>query len=502
MKKLQDIMFHFRNGHSLASTLPSSESRRSSMKHNILKWFQRIWTLVLLTSCTPVGTDFKQPEPPLVNQYTRTKPQNISVVYNQPLPKQWWQLFHSTALNQLMDQAMANNQDLAEAMATLRKAEQDRNAVAGTQLPQIDADFGATPTRVAPVQYGIDFPANNFVLYNASVNVSYNLDIWGGLKRQIEAYNALAQYQAYQMKGAALTLTGNVSTAVFKLALLNEQRSNTEAIIKAKQNLLNIAQKQQAAGGLNQIDLNNIANDLSQSKMDIQNIQKDFEQTQNQLAVYLGVPPSSIPLWHFKLNQFSNVRQIPMSMPSELIRHRPDILAAESLLHQANANVGVAISNMYPQINITGTGGAIAAQTSWKDYTTDWVGSIGPSLYLPMFNGGTLEAQKKSAIANFEVALANYKQTVLEGFQNVADCLTALETDTKNLKEQEITYQKTHKNLQIIQKQLKIGGASQSQWLNAQIADYQALTAKFEAQSLLLSDTAALFQAVGGGWWS
>lgn len=454
-----------------------------------------------------MGPDFQSPSLPQTTdqtQYTRHPINNNDFHLNQemPLPQQWWQLFHSPALDALINEGLHNNPNLAATLSTLREAEQNRNAAAGAQLPQINGNLAVTPQRVSPIIFGFpEFPASNFVLYNASVSVSYNLDLWGGLKREVEAYGAQAEYRAYQMQGAVLALSSNIATTVFKLALLKEQLATKQAIIQTQQSLVNIAQKQQTVGGLNQLDLNNFKTTLLQNQMQATTIQKELEQTQNQLAVYLGKSPSEVPMSHFNLSDFSPVKEIPLVVPSRLVRQRPDILAAEALLHQASANIGVATANMYPQINITGNAGRIASQTDWKTVTQSWIWSFGPNMTIPIFNGKSLEANQKAALASFDIALANYKQTVLQGLQDVADCLTALDLDAKNLKQQEISYQKTHQNFMIVQQQFHLGGASKEQWLNAKIADNQALLAKLEAQSLKLSDTVALFQAMGGGWW-
>ncbi|HLX54854.1 MAG TPA: efflux transporter outer membrane subunit [Aquella sp.] len=466
-----------------------------------------ITLLFFISSCT-VGPDFHRPTPPTVQHYTRENIESQSTdgvhfVYNKPLPKQWWQLFNSKAINDLITEALAHNQTLAAAYATVTQAQQNLNAVAGTQLPQVGLNAAVTPQQFAPAIYGFgQFPTTAFVLYTASVNVSYNLDLFGALKRQVEAYGALVKYQAYQFQGASLTLVTNVTNIVFKLALLNAQITNTRAIIAAQESLLSIARKQFLTGGIAKIDVNTIEKTLLQTKASLPDLEKSLDQTKNLLAVYLGKIPSEVKINDFKLDDFKPLQEIPLILPSTLARQRPDILASEALLHQANAQVGVATANMYPQFNITASGGPIAAQNTWQSLSgQSWIWSIGPAMTLPIFSGGTLTAQKKAAIAGFEIALANYKQTVLQGLQNVADCLSALKQDSKALIFQEKYYAAANENLLITQKQYKAGGVSLSQLLNSQILFNQALINKEQARSLKLTDTVALFQALGGGWW-
>lgn len=461
--------------------------------------------LVCLTSCT-VGPSFQPPEAPRVEEYTRKPLKSQSDVHfkkSQSIPQQWWELFHSKSLDSLMEEALQHNQDYAAARATLKQAQYYYNAASGTQFPVVEGGFSAIPTQIAPAEYGFgNFPTSDFVLYNTSVSVAYNLDLVGGLRRQVEAYGAQAQYQAYQMQGVKLTVSSNVGTSVFKLALLNDRYTNSENIVREQKALLTIAHRQQAVGGINQINVNAIDNNLLENQVNLTNIQKEREQALNQLAVYLGKAPSQFSTMPFKLSDFSSVKNVPVVVPSQLVHQRPDILAAEALLHQACAEVGVATANLYPQINLTGNLGRIVTQTSWKELASDsWIWSFGPGVTLPIFNAGTLKAEKEAAIAGLENAAANYKETVLKALQNVADCLTALDLDAKNLKRQESYYHKVHQNLMITQGQFRVGGASCSELLSSQIADHQARMKLLEAQSLKLSDTVALFQAMGGGWW-
>lgn len=428
---------------------------------------------------------------------------DVSYIYAEHIPKQWWQLFNSKVLDGLVTEALQNNQTLVASRATLTQAQQNLRVISGSQIPQIDGNASVTPERITPSVFGVDnVPTTDFVLYSASVNVSYNLDLFGSLKRQVEAYGALAEYEEYQMAGAKLTIATNVTNTVFKLALLNDQISNTKAIINAEESMLFIAKQQLSVGGIAQINVNDIEKNLLQAKNSLPGLIKSREQTKNQLAIYLGKTPAEIKENNFKLEDFSAVKKIPLIVPSSLARQRPDILAAEAILHQASAEVGVATANMYPQFNITGSIGPIATQNDMQGLMgQSWIWSFGPNVTLPIFHGGSLNAQRKSAIAAFDNALANYKQTVLQGLQNVADCLNALDEDNKSLQIQEKYYATASQNLAIVEKQYNIGGASLAQLLNLRVTTNQALIDKLQAQSLKLSDTVALFQSLGGGWW-
>lgn len=467
------------------------------------------WLLLVSSACT-VGPDFERPTPPNVKQYTHDNIESqpnpsgdIQFEYSAKIPKQWWQLFNSKQLNKLVEEALKNNNTLVAARASLNQAQQTLSAVSGSQLPQVDGNANVTPQRLAPSIYGIDnVPTTDFLLYTASVNISYNLDLFGGLKRQVEAYGALAEYEAYQMAGAQLTLTTNITNTVFKLALLNEEVDNVHAVINAQESLVLIAQKQLLLGGIGQMEINELEKNLLQTKNSLTGLLKSREQAKNQLAIYLGKAPSNIQETDFKLNDFAMVKKVPLIVPSNLARQRPDILAAEALLHQASAGVGIATANMYPQFNITGSIGQIATQNDMQGLLgQSWIWSFGPNMVLPLFHGGALNSQRKAAIAGFDNALANYKQTVLQGLQDVANCLSALDQDSKALNFQDKYYATSYQNLKIIEQQYNIGGANFTQLLNAEVTTNQALINKLQAQSLKLSDTVALFQSLGGGWW-
>ena len=467
--------------------------------------------LMLLTTACTVGPDFHHPEPISVKTYSvESHPMaesgsSLHYTYNKTLPQKWWQLFNSTQLNNLIQDGLKHNQNLAAAQATIRAARANFNAVTGSELPQVGVNAAANITRFDPAAYGIGagvFPSTDFVLYNASVSVAYNLDLFGGLKRQAEASAAYVAYQAYQLQAAELTLSANITTAVFKIAMLNEEIDATNAIINAQESILKIAREQLKTGGIAMYDVNNLEKDLLQTKASLPGLIKSQEQTKHLLAIYLGKAPAQIDFSNFKLQNFKIVEEIPLLVPAKLAYQRPDILSAIALLHQASANVGVATANLYPSFSISGSGGPIATQQSWNAFSAQgWIWSVGPSLNLPIFNGGTLQAEKKAAIAELDNATANYRETVLIGLQNVADCLSALDLDNKTLITQVAYYKKSMDNLAISQKQFNAGGISVSQLLNVEILANLALINKLQTQGMRLSDTSALFQSLGGGWW-
>jgi NodT family efflux transporter outer membrane factor (OMF) lipoprotein len=466
----------------------------------------------MLMGCT-VGPDFPKLKPPSVERYTRNNIESQTIVsatqshtqhfvYRKDLPNKWWELFKSKELNSLISEALKNNPTVSAAKATLRQAQENYRAQTGASLPQASLNLGATPTRFAPAIYGLNFPTNDFVLYNATVNVSYALDIFGGLKRQSEGYEALASYQTYQLQAAELTLISNVTTAAFKLASLNEQIYATREIIRMQESMVTIVKRQLEVGGTSQVDVINLEKILLQTESTLPALEKSLEQTKNMLAIYLGKPPSKVDIPAFKLETFADPKKIPLLIPAKLVENRPDILAASELLHKASSDVGVATANLLPQFNLSANVGEIATQTNLTSIAGQAaVWSFGPSLVQPLLNGGTLSAKKRAAIAAYENAYANYTQIVLQGLQNVADSLHAIGSDAQTLQHQRHLYKKNMATLHITLKQFEVGGTSYSTLLNTQVLVQQSLMNLIQAQAAKLSDTAALFQALGGGWW-
>lgn len=476
--------------------------------------YSSIITLLALSiiSCT-VGPDFPKLKPPAVSRYTKnniesqtihsaTKSTTQKFVYKEDLPEKWWELFKSKTLNELIKKALKNNPTISAAKATLHQAHENYKAQTGASLPQAHLNAGAMPTQIASVINGFKIPATDFMLYFATVNVSYALDVFGGLKRQSEGYSALASYQAYQLQAAFLTIVGNVTTTAFKLASLNEQIQATHEIIKVQESMLAIVKRQLAVGGAAKTDVINLEKILLQTKTTLPALLKSLDQTKHMLAIYLGEPPSTVHIPTFKLENFADPKEIPLLLPAKLIEKRPDILAASELLHKAGTDIGVATANLLPQFNFNAAAVEIASQQNWamiNGPATIWL--FGPSLVQPILNGGSLSAKKRAAIAAYENAYANYTQTVLQGLQNVADSLAALSNDAKSLQHQRNLYKENMSNLHIVLQQFDAGGTSYSTLLNAQVLVQQSLINLVQAQATKLSDTAALFQSFGGGWW-
>jgi len=463
-----------------------------------------------------VGPDFQRPESPSTTQYTEhSLPQETAsspgtagapqrFVSGADISAQWWALYRSEPLDRLIREAIAESPNLAAAQATLREAKENLIAGTGSLLyPQVDANLSATREKVSAAQLfgGTGGQSNIFNLYNATVNVSYMLDIFGGNRRELEGLQALVDYQNYQLEGSYLALTSNIVTTAVHEAQLRAQISATRDIITAEEKQLDLTQRQYQLGAVARLGVLALKTELEQTRATLPPLERDLSRTRHQLAVLAGRLPSEAALPVFELDVFALPLELPITVPSELARQRPDIRASEALLHQASAQIGVATANLYPKITLTGDFGSSTNQFH-NMFAGPSVWSIGASLLQPLFHGGALEAQRRSAIAAYDAANAQYRETVLQAFQNVADALRALETDARTLSAQAEAEAAARQTLDLTTRQFQLGGASYVALLIAQRQYQQAKLALAQAQGARFADTAALFQALGGGWWN
>lgn len=469
-----------------------------------------------LTACM-VGPDFHSPLPPATKTYTKTPlPKKTISVANagksgkaqqftmgQKIPADWWVLYHSIPLNNLITTGLNNSPNLAAAKAALRQAQETYNAQYGNLMfPAINAQF--SPQRQSFSGSTIDgsVPSSVFSLYNASVNVTYTLDVFGGSRRQIEAALALVDNEYYQLYGAYITLTSNIVTTAIAVASLQSQIASTEQLIHDNLNQLTILKKQFDLGGISQTDVLSQQTLLEQTRALLPPLEKSLAQSQHALAILVGSLPSQSHLPNINLDKLTLPTRLPVSLPSSLVRQRPDIQASEALVHQASAQVGVATANLYPQITLSGDYGWSATSPNLLFHPASNVWDFGGQLLQPVFHGGALRAQKRAAIAAFEQSYQQYRQTVLSAFKDVADVLRALETDARELNAQKRAEIASRATLQLTREQFKLGAVTFINVLNAEQQYQQTVVKRIQAQAARYSDTAALFQALGGGWWN
>ena len=468
-----------------------------------------------LAGCA-AGPDFRPPEAPGGKGYTAEAlpagtPAAPGVagarqcfIPGKEIPRQWWTLFRSEPLDRLIRQALQDSPTLAAAQATLRRAQENRQARLGALLPSVDAGFSADRQKFTGASFGQpDAPGGLFTLYNASVSVSYSLDLFGGTRRGLEALRAELDYQRYLLEGTQLTLTSNIVTVAVQEASLRARIRATREMIAAEREQLRLVERQFQLGGAARPDVLAQQAQLAQTVATLTPLEKELAQTRHQLAVFAGrLPGDAEHLPAFELVDLQLPIDLPVSLPSDLVRQRPDIRASEELLHQASALIGVATANLFPQLTISGDYGSQSTILSglFSSGTSIW--SIGASLLQPIFRGGQLTAERRAAIAAYDQAEAQYRETVLLGFQDVADVLRALELDAGTLKAQADAESAARASLDLTRKQFEFGAVNYLSLLTAQRQHQQARLSLVQAQAARLADTAALFQALGGGWWN
>ncbi|WIG56509.1 MAG: Efflux transport system, outer membrane factor (OMF) lipoprotein [Rhodanobacteraceae bacterium] len=464
-----------------------------------------------LAGCA-VGPNFRVPAAPAVDRYT-TAPLPQSTVTadtaggdaqrfleGENVPQRWWTTFGNAELDRRVQQAFQHSPSITAAQAALRQAEETAKAAGGSLFPSLDANLGATRAKQSAAQTGTGKALGPFTVYNAGVSVGYVFDIFGGVRRGIEAQQAQADVSRAQLDATYLTLAANVITASLQEASLREQVKATHEIVDSLKQELDIAQKQQAIGAKSLSDTLAVRSQLAATEATLPSLEKQLSATQNQLATYLGVTPAQLQLQPVTLADVTLPTDIPVSLPSTLVAQRPDIRAASAQLHAATAQVGVATADMLPKLSLNGSLTSEALKTSGLFAAGSGGWSIGLGLLQPLFHGGQLLHQKRAAEAGMDAALADWQQTVLVAFQNVADSLQALDYDAQSLKAQSTSEQDAEKLLSLTREQYRVGAVDYLTLLSAERQHQQARIAEISARASRLADTAALYAALGGSW--
>ncbi|MCW8830037.1 MAG: efflux transporter outer membrane subunit [Gammaproteobacteria bacterium] len=483
---------------------------RCRHRSHLLRFVAGSGLAIVLASCAS-GPDFMPPDAPTVSRYTDTALPERTVsaagahgnsqhfIEAASVAQQWWRELGSARLNALINQAFQSSPTLASARATLRQAEHIYAAQAGsTRYPQVDASLGGQRQRISPAASGQTGEAQEFNLYNANVGVHYQLDLAGGNRRALEALAARADYQRYQLEGARLSLAATITTTAITQARLSAQIQAMENILGVQEEQLEIAREQLRLGQATFDDILALQTQVEQTRADIVPLRQQAAQHRHRLAVLAGRAPGVGGMPSFELEDFTLPVELAVVVPSELVRQRPDIQAAESLLHAANAEYGVAISQMYPQLNLSANLGSQALTTGALFSSGSTVWSLIGQLTQPLFNPG-LSAEKRAALAALDAAAANYQSVVLESLRNVADVLQALDYGAQALAAQAAAEASAQASLQSMQRQYALGTVSYLQLLTAQQQAQQSRISLIDVQSQRLIDTTLLYQAMGGG---
>jgi NodT family efflux transporter outer membrane factor (OMF) lipoprotein len=473
----------------------------------------RLSLLVLATaalcSCA-VGPSFKTPAAPQVEGYTAEPlPQQTGAdaqkyVSGMDIPGQWWTLFHSQALNELVQQSIRSNPTLQAARATLRQANENVAAQKGSYFPAVDASYQLTRNRDATgtLQPVLNSGAPVYNLHTAQVSVSYVFDLFGRNRRQVESAQAQADSQRYQLEAAYLTLTSNVVTAAIQEASLRAQIAATTQILDSERESARILRRQFELGAIAETDVMAVDAAVANLEGTLPPLEKQLAAQRHLLSALAGRFPSDEPTQKFELTDLTLPLEVPVSMPATLVRQRPDVLSAEAQLHAASADVGVATANLFPQITLTGTKGGTSTQLNQLLASGNTFWSVGGSITQTLFQGGALYHQRRAALAALDAAGAQYRAVVLGAFQDVADTLTALQLDADAVNADLKAEQSAADSLKATRHNVELGLASYLALLTVQQAYSQAVLNLAQARANRYSDTAALVQALGGGWWN
>jgi NodT family efflux transporter outer membrane factor (OMF) lipoprotein len=468
-----------------------------------------------LCGCAAVGPNFHSPKAPDLDRYTPEAQPAATIATDSPtgeaqrflagadVSDRWWLRFNSPELNRRVEVTLTSNPTVASAQAALRQAQENLAAVRGVLLPQVDARGGVERERTNTATIGSTAPAlPAFTLYNASVNVSWGIDLFGGARRAGEAQEAAVDVQRFELEATYLALISNVVTASVLEASLRAQIDATNQVIGILGDQIDVTQKQVNIGSRAEGDLYPVRAQLAAQQAQLPPLRLALVKVQTQLALYLGRAPSQGDLPPIDLDSLALPVDIPVSVPSRLVEQRPDVRAADAVLHQATAQVGVATANMLPQISLNAAIGSQTAQAGTLLSAGSGIWSVGVGLLQPLFHGGTLEAQRRAAEAGLDRAVADYQNTVLGAFKNVADSLASLEIDAESLQAQSDAYKAADGSLHLVETQYRLGAANSLQLVDAQRQFRVAQVLLIQARAQRLADTAALFAALGGGWWN
>jgi NodT family efflux transporter outer membrane factor (OMF) lipoprotein len=469
---------------------------------------------LLLAGCA-VGPDFANPAAPEVTRYTReplakeTSGTDIAggqqqrLVQSRDIPQEWWALFKSAKLDALIQRSIDNNPNLQSALATLRANQQAVYAQEGKFFPLLQANFN--PTRQQTSAALSPTPASGASVFNlvtAQLQVSYTFDIWGLNRRTVESLRALADVQRFQVEAAYLALTANVALAAITEASLREQIDASNDLISINGKMVDTLRQQFDKGAVARGDLALQEAALAQVKATLPPLRKALQQNRNLLAALAGGFPSEGPAETFKFADFRLPTEVPVSVPSQLIEQRPDVRAAEEQLHSASAEIGVATANLLPTFGINADAGFMNTALSHLLAPQNVFWDLAGNATQTIFDGGSLLHQLEGAKDTYQAAAWTYQGTVIGAVQNVADSLRAIENDAEALRAARDFQRAAKISFDLAHQQFDAGNTNVLILLNSQQSYLQAEIQVVQARAARLSDTAALFQALGGGWWN
>jgi NodT family efflux transporter outer membrane factor (OMF) lipoprotein len=466
--------------------------------------------LLVLAGCS-VGPDFVRPEQPSAQHYNAGGDPGATIAVDgkpqrfdgnvEPVAR-WWQLFASPQLDEAVAQGIAGNPGLKAAQASLQQSQENLRAGYGIFYPQVNAAFGLSREKFSPALFGSSAAGSTFNLTTLSASVSYALDIFGAQRRTVEGLAAQVDLQRSETVGTYLILSGNLVNTLIAASAYQAQITETERLVDLQKEQVAIAQSQYQAGMVAYAVVLGMQTQLAALESALPALRQRLAQSEHLLATLEGKAPSEWQMPSIAFDAISLPRQLPLSLPSQLVRQRPDILAAEAQLHVASANIGVATAALFPSFTLNASYGQNSTTTSRLFASNGNFWNLGLDAAAPLFNGGTLLARRDAAKAAYQQTLSSYRETVLAAFAQVADSIRALEHDAEMTEVQERQESASKSSLDLAKVNYEAGLVNYVQVLAADIQYRQARIALLQARAQHLQDTSALFVALGGGWWN
>ncbi|HWA63588.1 MAG TPA: efflux transporter outer membrane subunit [Caulobacteraceae bacterium] len=458
----------------------------------------------VLAGCTTVGPNFQRPAASADAGYAMAgdkAPAEARLAPDQRAAGAWWRAFGDPALDQVMTEALAGNQTVAEADANLARAEAQAAGVAGSLKPKVDLNAGAQRERINVSSFGFSgFPNPTISLYSIGGVVSYDLDLFGGGRRQVEGANARTEALSRRADAAYLTVTGNVALQAMRIASLRAQIAVAREIVADDQRNIDIVDAAEAAGGEAPAAVATGTAQLAQDQAQIAPLEQQLAEARHALALLVGKSPAEWAAPDFEFERLTPPAEVPVSLPSELVRRRPDILAAEADVHAATADIGVATARLYPDVRLSAnlTQSALSPDKLFSWNTSGY--SLGAGLAAPIYNGGQLRADKRAAEAAARASLARYRQTVLTAFTQVSDVMSAIANDDERLKALRLAERAAQSSLNDNRAAYRLGGGALLPVVAAQRRLNEARRARVEAEGQRMMDIVRLYSATAADW--
>jgi NodT family efflux transporter outer membrane factor (OMF) lipoprotein len=469
-----------------------------------------------VAGCT-VGPDFEVPRPPSVTRFTSPGETMVpgpdaakavptqAIAIGERVAANWWTLFRSSKLDLLVKQAIAGNLTLESAKARLAEAREEIAVATSALYPQIGLNASVAEEKESAATFGLSPNVTplppSFNLFQVGPTASYTPDLFGQTHRRIEQQVALAEYQSDQLDAAYLTLTGNTVSQALRAAAVRSQLKALDDILALDRQNVELVRRQRQAGTVPDSDVIVAESQLAADETMQPGLEQQLSVAKHALAVLIGRAPGNSSPPDFDLAALTLPHRLPVSIPSELVHQRPDIQAAEAQLHAASAQIGIATAQLYPSITLSAgiTANSLNGGELFSPGGLVW--SVAAGLAQPIFDGGMREAERRAALAAFKESAADYQQTVLQAFGQVADILQALTHDTNLLSAQAHALSMASEAVRLQRINYGGGGSGIIGLLDAQRQYQQAQLGYVRAEAQRYQDTVQLLVAMGGGWW-